>query len=92
MPDLPTMAERECQATTSPLAGLAAPAGHARPDHQKNCYGEIARILATPERVNGSSRSALSPAASRPMYFAALVRTEYSKMGDVIRATGIKIE
>ena len=34
----------------------------------------------------------VEPGGEPPDVFAALVRTEYSKMGDVIRATGIKIE
>jgi tripartite-type tricarboxylate transporter receptor subunit TctC len=92
MPDLPTMAEAGVPGYDfTAWAGLAAPAGTPDPIIKK-LYGEIARILATPEAREWFESFGVEPGGEPPDVFAALVRTEYSKMGDVIRATGIKIE
>ena len=68
-------------------AGIAAPAGTPDPIIKK-LYAEIARILATPEAREWLKWFGAEPGGEPPDVFAALVRTEYSKLGSVIRATG----
>ena len=92
MPDLPTMAEAGVPGYDfTAWAGIAAPAGTPEPII-KQLYGAIARILATPEAREWFESFGAEPGGEPPDVFAALARTEYSKLGDVIRATGIKAE
>ena len=95
LPNLPTMAEAGVPGYDfTAWAGIAAPAGTPEPII-KQLYGEIARILATPEAREWFESFGVEPGGEPPDVpdvFASLVRTEYSTMGDVIRATGIKIE
>ena len=58
----------------------------------KQLYAAIARILATPEAREWFESFGAEPGGEPPDVFAALVRTEHAKLGDVIRATGIKVE
>jgi tripartite-type tricarboxylate transporter receptor subunit TctC len=72
-------------------AGLAAPAGTPQPII-KQLYGAIARILATPEARDWFGAFGVEPGGEPPEAFAAFVRAEHAKFGEVIRATGIKVE
>jgi tripartite-type tricarboxylate transporter receptor subunit TctC len=72
-------------------AGIAAPAGTPEPII-KQLYAAIAAILATPESREWFESFGVEPGGEPPDVFAALVRTEHSKLGDVIPATGIKAE
>jgi tripartite-type tricarboxylate transporter receptor subunit TctC len=92
MPDLPTMAEAGVPGYDfTAWAGIAAPAGTPEPII-KHLYAAIARILATPEAREWFESFGAEPGGEPPDVFAALVRTEHAKLGDVIRATGIKVE
>ena len=62
MPDVPTMAEAGVPGYDfTAWAGIAAPAGTPQPVIAR-LYGEMAKILATPTRSNGSNCSGPSPA------------------------------
>jgi len=92
MPDLPTMAEAGVPGyELTAWAGLAAPAGTPDPII-KRLYAAIARILASPEALQWFASFGVEPGGDAPDAFAALVRTEYARLGKVIRATGIKVE
>jgi tripartite-type tricarboxylate transporter receptor subunit TctC len=92
MPDLPTMAEAGVPGYDfTAWAGIAAPAGTPEPII-KQLYAAIARILATPEAREWFESFGAEPGGEPPDEFAALVRAEHAKLGDVIRATGIKVE
>ena len=92
MPDVPTMAEAGVPGYEfTAWAGLGAPAATPRPIIDR-LYREIAQILATDEARAWFKASGVDPGGEPPEAFAALVRAEYAKMGEVIRAMGIKVE
>ena len=92
MPDVPTMAEAGIAGYDfTAWAGIGAPAGTPAPIINR-VYGEIAKILATPEARDWFEfvrrRSRRRDAGG----IAALVRAEHAKLGEVIRAIGITAE
>jgi len=92
MPDVPTMAEAGVPGYEfTAWAGLGAPAATPRPIIDR-LYGEIAKILATDEARAWFEAFGVDPGGEPPDIFAALVRAEYAKMGEVIHAMGIKVE
>jgi tripartite-type tricarboxylate transporter receptor subunit TctC len=92
MPDLPTVAEAGVPGYEfTAWAGLAAPAG-TPPPIIKQLYEAIARILATPQAREWFGSFGVEPGGDPPDAFAALVRTEHARLGEVIRAAGIKAE
>ena len=92
MPDLPTMAEAGVPGyELTAWAGLAAPAGTPDPII-KQLYAAIARILASSEARQWFASFGVEPGGEPSDVFAALVRTEYARLGEVIRAAGIKVE
>ncbi|MBL6612920.1 MAG: tripartite tricarboxylate transporter substrate binding protein [Reyranella sp.] len=92
MPDVPTMAEAGVPGyELTAWAGIGAPAGTPRPIIDR-LYGEIAKVLATPEAIAWFESFGVDPGGEPPDAFAALVRTQYAQFGEVIRALGIKAE
>ena len=92
MPDVPTMAEAGVPGYDfTAWAGIAAPAGTPQPVIGR-LYGEMAKILATPDAVQWFESFAAEPGGETPEAFAALVRAENAKLGEVIRALAIKAE
>jgi tripartite-type tricarboxylate transporter receptor subunit TctC len=92
MPDVPTMAEAGVAGyELTAWAGIGAPAGTPRPVIDR-LYAEIAKILATPEARGWFESFGADPGGEPPDVFAALVRAENAKLGDVIRTMGIKAE
>ncbi len=92
MPDVPTMAEAGVAGyELTAWAGIAAPTGTPRPIIDR-LYGEIAKIAATAEAKAWFDSFGIDAGAEPPDAFAALVRTEYAQMGEVVRAMGIKAE
>ena len=92
MPDVPTMAEAGVPGYDfTAWAGIAAPAGTPPPVIAR-LYGEMAKILATPEAVQWFESVGVEPGGETPEAFAALVRAENAKLGEVIRALAIKAE
>jgi tripartite-type tricarboxylate transporter receptor subunit TctC len=92
MPDVPTMAEAGVPGYEfTAWAGIGAPAGTPRPVIDR-VYGEITKILATPEAIAWFESFGVEPGGEPPDAFAALVRAQYAQFGEVIRAMGIKAE
>ena len=92
MPELPTMAEAGVPGfQLTAWAGIGAPAGTPRPVVDR-LYAEIAKILSTPEARAWFDSFGIDPGGEPPDAFAALARAEYTQLGAVIRAMGIKAE
>lgn len=92
MPDVPTMAEAGVAGyELTAWAGIAAPTGTPRPVIDR-LYGEIEKIAATAEAKAWFDSFGIDAGAEPPDAFAALVRSEYAQMGEVVRAMGIKAE
>ncbi len=92
MPDVPTMAEAGIAGYDfTAWAGIGAPAGTPAPIINR-LYGEIAKILATAEARDWFESSGSDPGGETPEALAALVRAEHARLGEVIRAIGIKAE
>jgi tripartite-type tricarboxylate transporter receptor subunit TctC len=92
MPDVPTMAEAGIAGyELTAWAGLAAPAGTPKPIIDR-IYGEIAKVLATRETQDWFESFGAAPGGETPEVFAELVRVEYARLGEVVRAVGIKAE
>jgi tripartite-type tricarboxylate transporter receptor subunit TctC len=92
MPEVPTMAEAGIEGYDfTAWAGIAAPAGTPAPIIDR-LYGEIAKILATAEAREWFESFGIDPGGEPPEAFAALVREEHARLGEVIRAIGIKAE
>jgi tripartite-type tricarboxylate transporter receptor subunit TctC len=92
MPDVPTMAEAGVPGYEfTAWAGIGAPAGTPRPVIDR-LYGEIAKILATPDAQAWFESFGVDPGGEPPDAFAAQLRADNARLGDVIRAMGIKVE
>jgi tripartite-type tricarboxylate transporter receptor subunit TctC len=92
MPDVPTMAEAGIAGYDfTAWAGIGAPAGTPAPIINR-IYGEIAKILATPDARDWFESSGVDPGGEPPEALAALVRAEHAKLGEVVRAIGITAE
>jgi tripartite-type tricarboxylate transporter receptor subunit TctC len=90
-PDLPALSEFYPGVEVLPWLGLFAPVGLPGPIMGK-IRAETARLLADPaarERIHGI---ALDPFVTTPQEFAAFVRAEHRKYGEVVRAARIKID
>ena len=91
-PDLPTLAEFYPGLEVTAWIGIFAPAG-VPTTILSRLHGEINRLLETPalrDKVLGVG--GLEPFVSTPEEFAALIRAEYAKYGEVVKATGVKID
>ena len=90
-PGLPALSESYPGLEVTPWLGLLAPAGLPAPVLDR-LRADIGRMLADPqvrERIHGV---ALDPYATTPQEFSALIRTDYVKYRDVIRAAGVRID
>ncbi len=91
-PDLPTLGEIYPGLEVTAWLGLFAPAATPAAIVGK-LHTETNRVLAEPvtrERVRAVG--GLEPFISTPEEFAALIRAEYAKYGEVVRAVGAKID
>ncbi len=92
LPDYPTLAEAGVPGYDfTAWAGIAAPA-RTPPSIVDRLYGAIASILAAPDAIRWFEDLGAEPGGEPPDAFARLVRTEHAKLGDVVRAAGIKVE
>src|SRR5262245_3516858 len=92
MPDVPTMTEAGVPGyELTAWAGIGAPAATPRPVIAR-LYGGLAKTLATPEAIACFESFGVEPGGEPPDAFAALVRAQYARFGEVIRAMGIKAE
>ena len=90
-PDLPALSEFYPGVEVIPWLGLFAPVGLPRSVLDR-VRAEAARLLADPatrERIHGI---ALDPFPMTAQEFAAFVRAEHKKYGEVVKAAGVKID
>jgi tripartite-type tricarboxylate transporter receptor subunit TctC len=91
-PDIPTLAETGLptfEATT--WHGLFAPAGTPR-DVIAKLNAETVKALSSPELIEKFKTNGIDPVSSSPEQFAALLKSELQRWGDVVKAAGIKPE
>jgi len=90
-PDLPALSEFYPGVEVNPWLGLFAPAGLPAPVLER-VRSETGRMLADPVTRNRVHGIALDPFPSTPQQFAAYVRSEYKKYGEVVKSAGIRID
>lgn len=91
-PDLPTLSEFYPGLEVTAWLGIFAPAGVPEPVLAK-LHGETNRLLARAElRDKVLGVGGLEPFISTREEFAALIRAEYAKYGEVVKATGVRID
>jgi tripartite-type tricarboxylate transporter receptor subunit TctC len=91
-PDVPRLAEFYPGFEVTPWLGLFAPAGIAAPALAR-LRETTNRLLADPAIAERIRRvGGLEPYISTPDEFAALLRTEYAKYGEIIKAVGAKVD
>jgi tripartite-type tricarboxylate transporter receptor subunit TctC len=92
LPDVPTVAEaglRDFEVTT--WYGVLAPAGTPRPVISR-LNAELVRIMHSPELKERLAATGTDPLTSTPEEFAAYIKSEIAKWGDVIRKAGVKAD
>jgi len=92
LPDVPTVAEaglKDFEVTT--WYGVLAPAGTPRPIVMR-LNSELVKIMHSPELKEKLAASGTEPLTSTPEEFAAYIKREMTKWGDVIRKSGAKVE
>jgi len=91
-PELPKLSEFYPGFEVTPWLGLFAPAGIPAPVLAR-LRGETGRLLADPEMRERVRRlGGLEPYATTSEEFAALLRAEYAKYGQIAKAAGAKID
>ena len=92
LPDVPTIAESGVPGfDVSSWFGVFLPAKTPRPIVMK-MNGEIQRILANPEVRQRLIDQGADPASNTPEEFAAYVKSEMARWGQVVRSTGAKAD
>jgi tripartite-type tricarboxylate transporter receptor subunit TctC len=92
LPDVPTVAEaglRDFEVTT--WYGVLAPAGTPRPVISR-LNAELVKIMHSPELKERLAATGTDPRTSTPEEFAAYIKSEIAKWGDVIRRAGVKAD
>jgi len=91
-PDLPTLGEFFPGLEVTAWIGIFAAAGVPAPVLSR-LHGEINRLLSSADmREKVRSVGGLEPFISTPEEFAALIRAEHAKYGEVVKAVGAKID
>jgi len=91
-PELPTLSEIFPGFEVTAWIGIFTAAGVPAPVLSK-LHGEINRLLSGADvREKVRSVGGLEPFISTPEEFAALIRAEYAKYGEVVKAVGVKID
>jgi tripartite-type tricarboxylate transporter receptor subunit TctC len=92
VPDAPTFEELGIKGMEISLwYGLAGPASVPQPIVQR-LNTELAKILKTPEIAENFARQGAVPMGGSPQDYAAFMRTESDRWGEVVRRNNIKIE
>jgi tripartite-type tricarboxylate transporter receptor subunit TctC len=91
-PDLPTLSEIYPGLEVTAWLGVFSPAGVPEPVLRR-LHDEINRLLAGDElRERVLAVGGLEPYISTREEFSALIRAEYAKYGEVVKATGVRID
>jgi len=92
LPDVPTVAEaglKDFEVTT--WYGILAPAGTPQPVVRR-LNAELVKIMHAPEMKEKLTATGTEPLTSTPEEFAAYIKREIAKWGDVIRKAGVKAD
>ena len=92
LPDVPTVAEaglKDFEVTT--WYGILAPTGTPQPV-VKRLNAELVKIMHAPEMKEKLTATGTEPLTSTPEEFAAYIKREIAKWGDVIRKAGVKAD
>jgi tripartite-type tricarboxylate transporter receptor subunit TctC len=92
LPEVPTVAEaglRDFEVTT--WYGVLAPAGTPRPVVAR-LNSELVKIMHSPELLERLAATGTEPLTSTPEEFAAYIKREIAKWGEVIRKAGVKAD
>jgi len=90
-PGLPALSESFPGFEVTPWLGLFAPAG-LQPSVLNRLRAETGRLLADPEVLGRVRNIALDPFGPPRKDLAGLIRAEYAKYGEVVRAVGVTID
>jgi tripartite-type tricarboxylate transporter receptor subunit TctC len=91
-PELPTIGEFYPGYEVTIWLGLFGPPGLPKPVLAK-LRAEVSKALATTDaRDRLNAAGGLEPHATTPEAFAALIRSDYSKYGKVVKDVGVKVE
>ena len=90
-PGLPALSETYPGLEVNPWLGLFAPAGLPGPVLAR-LRAETGRLLADPDTLGRIRSIALDPYVSTPQEFAAQIRSDYAKYGEVVRKVGVKVD
>jgi len=90
-PDLPTIGETLAGYEATAWQGLFAPAGTPRPIVEK-IAAEVKRVWELPEVIAALRNVGAEPAVSTPDEFTAYTAAERVRWGEVVKASGVKID
>jgi tripartite-type tricarboxylate transporter receptor subunit TctC len=90
-PDLPTIGETLTGYEATAWQGLFAPAGMPRPIVDK-IAAEVKQVWELPEVILALKTVGAEPASSSPDDFSAYVAAERGRWGEVVKASGVKID
>jgi tripartite-type tricarboxylate transporter receptor subunit TctC len=90
-PDLPTIGETLKGYEATAWQGLFAPAGTPRPILDK-IAAEVKRVWELPEVITALKNVGAEPATSSPDEFAAYTAAERVRWGEVVKASGVKVD
>jgi tripartite-type tricarboxylate transporter receptor subunit TctC len=90
-PGLPALSESFPGFEVTPWLGLFAPAG-LQPPVLNRLRAETGRLLADSDALARVRNIALDPFATTPKEFSALIRADYAKYGEVVKAVGVAID
>jgi tripartite-type tricarboxylate transporter receptor subunit TctC len=92
LPELPTLSEFYPGLEVTAWIGIFAPANVPAPVLAR-LHGEVNRLLTGAQlRDKVLAVGGLEPFVTTPEEFTALIRAEYAKYGEVVKATGVKID
>jgi tripartite-type tricarboxylate transporter receptor subunit TctC len=91
LPDLPALNETLPGVVVDGWFGVVAPAGTPR-EVVNRLNAEIGNALAAPDVKERALSAGAEPAPSSPEEFAAYIREETKKWGEVVRTAGIKLQ
>jgi len=92
LPDVPTIAESGLPGyEASSWFGMHAPAGTAR-DIVAKIYSTTAKSLRTPEMMERLASQGAQPVGNTPEEFSEFIRAEIAKWGQVVKASGARVD